>query len=228
MIGGSTRLNWNADTEITNWEGVTVGGLPVRVVGLELQKRHLDGELTGLIADLGGLQTLRLDGNSLAGRIPSKLVGLSHLTDLYLGDNSLEGCIPYGLARVANTDLASLRLRSCPQPTDVSYGAHTLGAGTYMYALEEGGPAVFWDVPFGLTLDIRGTVYSHSDTGGTTVGLILINASEQSWICIDLELAEECNRRIVTTDPEESAAFAALFDRLSDSIWLAQNHSNPH
>ena len=35
-LEGNVRLNWSAGTPIENWEGVTIGGTPLRVVGISL------------------------------------------------------------------------------------------------------------------------------------------------------------------------------------------------
>ena len=103
--------------------------------------------------------------------------------------------------------------------TNISYGEHTLTTGTYEYALVDDGPAVMFDVSAGLNLEIVGIVYTDSDDGGSTIGLILRDTTDQSWICVDLEEADECYRKIVSTstDPE---GVAALLDRLAESIWM--------
>ena len=77
-----------------------------------------------------------------------------------------------------------------------------------------------FDVPAGLNLEIVGIVLSESEDGDSTIGLILRNTSEQSWICVDLEAAEECYRRIVSTSQTGTTNVAPLFDRLGESIWM--------
>ena len=42
---GSGRLNWSPSTPIKDWDGVTVGGTPPRVVGLSINSRGLDGTI---------------------------------------------------------------------------------------------------------------------------------------------------------------------------------------
>ena len=55
-LAGTASLNWAADTPITQWDGVIVGGTPKRVRGLSLE----DGGLTGEIpTELGSLANLR-------------------------------------------------------------------------------------------------------------------------------------------------------------------------
>ena len=144
------------------------------------------------------------------------------LTHLYLANNSFSGCIPAELSSITNNDLSQLSLTDCAAPSDISYGKHTLTAGTYEFALVDDGPAVMFDVPDGLNLELVGIVFTDSDDGGETFGLILRNTAEQSWICIDLEHAEECYRRIVSTSTDPDGV-AALLDRLSESIWMDES-----
>ena len=55
-LAGTASLNWVADTPITQWDGVIVGGTPKRVRRLSLE----DGGLTGGIPkELGNLANLR-------------------------------------------------------------------------------------------------------------------------------------------------------------------------
>ncbi len=120
---------------------------------------------------------------------------------------------------INNNDLSALSLGDCGAPTDISYGEHTLTAGAYEFALVDEGPAVMFGVPAGLNLEIVGIVLTDSDDGGETICLILRNTTEQSWICVDLEQAEECYRKIVSTSTDPDGV-AALLDRLSESIWM--------
>ena len=220
VLAGSAALNWDVRTAITGWQGVTISGTAQRVTGLNLASLGLNGELSGLLGELDALTTIRLNANALTGRIPSKLTTLTNLTHLYLAGNSFAGCLPPDLRDVANHDLSSLSLTDCGAPDDISYGEHTLTAGTYEFALVDDGPAVMFDVPAGLTLEIVGIVLSESEDGDSTLGLILRNTSEQSWICVDLEAAEECYRKIVSTAQPGTTDIAALFDRLAESLWM--------
>ncbi len=51
-LAGSATLNWSADTSIAHWDGVTVGGVPRRVTGLQLNHRQLTGEIPAELGDL--------------------------------------------------------------------------------------------------------------------------------------------------------------------------------
>ena len=65
----------------------------------------------------------------------------------------------------------------------------------------------------------RASQYTDSDDGGSTIGLILRDTTDQSWICVDLEEADECYRKIVSTSTDPDG-IAALLDRLAESIWM--------
>ena len=125
-LAGSAALNWLANRPIDLWEGVTVGGSPLRVTELDLSHKGLTGEIpaelgglsylrwlglfdnefSGQIpAELGSLKNLRmlsLPGNQLTGPIPTELGNLSSLLYLYLYDNELTGPIPSELGRLSN------------------------------------------------------------------------------------------------------------------------------
>ena len=131
-LQGSSTLNWSVDIPMSQWQGVTLGGTPKRVTGLDRSEEGLAGQipssldrLTGLqtldmsdngltgsipsrIGNLTGLETLDLSGNGLTGEIPSSLSGLAALGTLDLGDNGLEGEIPSSLGSA--TSLGKLDL----------------------------------------------------------------------------------------------------------------------
>ena len=214
-LRGTATLNWAESTAMSSWDGVTIGGTPQRVTKLVLASEGLTGEVPALLGTLRGLTELRLNDNQLTGRIPPKLSQLDSLTHLYLAGNPLGGCIPLALASVLNNDLASLWLPYCFPPTDISYGEHTLTEGTYKFALQDDGPAVVFDVPAGLSLEIVGLALS-----GSTIGLILRQTPGGSWICVDVQTGEECNRRIVTGGLTSTPDIGALFDRLAESLWV--------
>ena len=136
-LAGTASLNWSASTPIADWDGVTLGAAPQRVIQLRLQNKGLNGtipaslgklsklealfltfnQLTGSIpADLGSLTDLWqlfLNDNQLTGAIPVELSELTRLTSLNLAGNQLSGCIPDGLGKVAINDLEKLNLPDC-------------------------------------------------------------------------------------------------------------------
>ena len=218
-LAGTATLNWSAGRSITQWTGITIAGTPQRVTKLELASSGLTGELTGLLGNLTGLTHLRLNANALTGRIPSKLQLLTALTHLYLAGNSLTGCVPPSLRDVNNNDLASLGLSDCGAPTDVSYGEHILSEGSYQFTFVD--IPLHFEVPAGLRLEIVGFVVSDAaEEGASSVGLILRNTAGGSWICLDVEQAEECNRWVLASS---SAIIQPLLDRLAESAWMGES-----
>jgi len=115
-LAGAATLNWSAGRAITDWEGVTVAGMPPRVTKLELAGSNLAGELQPQLGDLAGLTELRLNNNSLTGPIPSTLGQLTSITHAYLGGNDFDGCIPAALWAVPNNDFDTLAIAYC-QPS---------------------------------------------------------------------------------------------------------------
>ena len=102
-LAGSATLNWSETTPIGSWNGITVGGSPERVTGLELPSWSLTGSIPSGLGDLSNLTTLNLSGNQLTGSIPSGLGDLSNLGTLNLSGTQLSGAIPSELG-----DLSSL------------------------------------------------------------------------------------------------------------------------
>ena len=109
LAGGGT-LNWSADVPISEWDGVTVVGIPKRVTGLRLEGYGLTGTTPSRLGSLAGLTGLWLDDNQLTGSIPAELGLLANLEWLYLSSNRLTGSIPAELGGLSN--LRGLHLSS--------------------------------------------------------------------------------------------------------------------
>ena len=102
---GTGTLNWSADVPMVNWDGVSVGNSPTRVLRLVISNQ-LTGEIPPELGGLSNLERLDLGGNQLTGEIPAELGNLSNLTYLGLVNNQLTGEIPPELGRLSNlTDL---------------------------------------------------------------------------------------------------------------------------
>ena len=146
-LAGTASLNWSADTPITEWNGVVLGGTHGHVTELDLGALGLNGRIPKELGSLANLQQLYLWGNQLTGEIPPELGGLSNLQGLwlarnqltgeippelgglanlqrlYLSGNLLTGCVPDGLRDVPNNDFARLGLPFCSEHPCVSGGA---------------------------------------------------------------------------------------------------------
>ena len=84
-LAESRSLNWSANTPITEWDGITVGGTPQRVTALELNDWGLTGTVPTELGSLSNLEVLALYQNQLTGEIPDWLGSLSNLQSLHLG-----------------------------------------------------------------------------------------------------------------------------------------------
>ena len=212
-LAGTGTLDWDRDTSVTTWEGVTIGGEPPRVIKLQLANRGLTGEISGLIGNLTGLEELRLDGNALTGAIPSKVSRLTTLTHAYLGGNALTRCVPPSLRAVANHDIDALGLPACPPPAFVSDRDTIMTDGSYVL---EGG--LVFDVPAGIRMTIRAYVIADSPPGypPSGPGRLLEDADGRSWTGFDLASGAEWNRWVARGADE----IPALFDRIIESAWF--------
>ena len=107
-LAGSASLNWSASTPIDQWEGIAVGGTPLRVTRLKLQRRGLTGEIPAGLGGLSSLVELDFWFNQLSGTIPSEIGDLANLELLHLSRNRLNGSIPAWLPNLSN--LVELKL----------------------------------------------------------------------------------------------------------------------
>ena len=114
-LGGEPTLTWSYDTPITEWDGVTLGGTPSRVTGLDLEGEDLDGTIPAVLEALAKLEQLDLRSNMLTGPIPEELESLVNLRELRLSGNQLIGCVPAGLRDVAVHDLGDLGIPYCDE-----------------------------------------------------------------------------------------------------------------
>ena len=101
-LAGTASLNWSADTPITEWNGVVLGGTSGRVTELDLGALGLNGRIPKELGSLANLTHLYLDNNQLTGEIPPELGGLSNLRYLRLWSNQLTGEIPPELGHLSN------------------------------------------------------------------------------------------------------------------------------
>ena len=101
-LAGTASLNWSADTPITEWNGVVLGGTHGHVTELDLGALGLNGRIPKELGSLANLRWLFLGQNQLTGEIPPELGSLANLTHLYLDNNQLTGEIPPELGGLSN------------------------------------------------------------------------------------------------------------------------------
>ena len=108
------NLVWLTHWRIEAWRGVTVGGSPARVEGLEFDSNtlpynnYLRGSIPAGIRDLDGLKRIKLNGQQLTGEIPPELTSLKGLKVLDLSANGLSGRIPPELANLDELEILNL------------------------------------------------------------------------------------------------------------------------
>ena len=97
LEGGGSPLNWSADTDIAEWNGIqghkqfpSLSGSPMRVTALHLQKRGLDGVIPAALGRLDALTYLNVHSNSLHGDL-SALGSSENLVRIYANNNELDG-----------------------------------------------------------------------------------------------------------------------------------------
>ena len=105
-LSDTLKHRWNGETPLTEWEGVTLGGEPLRVHELKLEK--MNGVLPAELGQLSALRHLEIRGVGskesryigfrLSGGIPAELGNLQNLEVLDLSGNFLTGFIPAELS----------------------------------------------------------------------------------------------------------------------------------
>ena len=101
-LAGDAELNWSGGVPITEWDGVTVDGGPLRVRVLNLTRNHLSGIIPPELGQLTALKEAHLRQNNLTGLIPPELANAGNLKTLDISYNHLSGPVPPGLANLPN------------------------------------------------------------------------------------------------------------------------------
>lgn len=110
-------LNWNADTPISEWVGVSSDvpagpdnprSSPARVRRLSLSGQSIRDTFPDGVTELTGLRVLDLSGTGLQGEIPSELGNLYGLRVLRLHGNELSGQIPSELGNLSALEYLDL------------------------------------------------------------------------------------------------------------------------
>ena len=102
---GADSLNWRRSQPIGLWQGVILGGAPLRVVALHLEGMGLDGRIPEEFGELEQLVSLRLAGNQLTGPVPAEIGNLKNLVALSLENNGLLGGVPPQLLALPNLEV---------------------------------------------------------------------------------------------------------------------------
>ncbi|KAI3928169.1 hypothetical protein MKW98_023770 [Papaver atlanticum] len=100
--------NWVGNDSCKNWTFVTCDAQKKKVTVINFSKQHFVGRISPAFADLGSLENLFLNDNSLFGSIPDNLIGLTQLQILDVTNNNLTGKVP------AFTSKVTLKLEGNP------------------------------------------------------------------------------------------------------------------
>ena len=122
-LAGTATLNWSAGTPMANWQGVTLGGSPRRVMALDLPDEGLTGAIPAELSRLARLERLVLRRNQLTGAIPASLGNLVRLEEMSLWGNRLSGPIPTSLGKLPNLKELYLSQNRLTGPIPVSLGS---------------------------------------------------------------------------------------------------------
>ena len=197
-LAGDGALNWSADVPVTEWDGVTVSGMPRRVTGLDLRDRGLTGSIP---PELGNLPPT--------------------LARLHLAGNTLTGCVPERL-RLAENDLEQLMMERelgyCPVP-EVPWSEDALSPGTYHLG------RIIVDIPASdIKVDVCGFIhvdfaYPEDEPEGQSHEAICFGDTDGRWeMSLDAYYAVEWGRSSTDSDADDQALPAdvdALFDQIA-------------
>ena len=139
-VAGDAILNWTSQSPIKDWDGVVLGGDPLRVIGLDFawkgtRPRPLTGTLSAEIGDLPRLETLSVYQNQLSGSIPPEIGRLTHLRLLDLRENDLGGRIPEEVGSMVNLQqlgLDSYKFSGCIPAKVQNMWVRATGLGTLL------------------------------------------------------------------------------------------------
>ncbi|MYE47126.1 MAG: hypothetical protein F4X25_10390 [Chloroflexi bacterium] len=132
-LADAGTLDWSADTAMTDWDGVTLGGTPQRVTGLSLMLQGVAGSIPKELGGLTALRTLNLSWNKLLGAIPAELGSLTELRSLDLSRNRLTGGIPSALGGLTKLEHLTLSQNFLDGSIPAGLGGLANLEGLYLY-----------------------------------------------------------------------------------------------
>ncbi|MFS8030655.1 putative protein kinase RLK-Pelle-LRR-Xb-1 family [Helianthus anomalus] len=96
-IDGWLFANSSSSNNCCKWVGVICDSSSNRIVGLQLGKKRLSGNLSDSLLNLVHLKTLNLSHNYLKGSVPVSLFHLPHLELVNLSSNHFSGELPVSI-----------------------------------------------------------------------------------------------------------------------------------
>ena len=147
-LAGTATLNWSGTIPMAAWQGIQLGGNPLRVTAVDLSDAGMAGRLPAALGNLDKLMTLRLENNRLAGPLPAQLGNLKRLQDLALAHNRLTGHIPAALGtlpRLEQLTLGGNRFTSRAPSALRAIERHDLDLEVFCPATRRQAPGLFDD-----------------------------------------------------------------------------------
>lgn len=102
---------WELGKGIAGWTGVSTGMVEgeLRVTGLRLPGRSLEGVIPAEIGNLSRLEVLDLSGNNIRGEIPVEIGELIRLKELNLSDNKFDGELPLSVKNLIELEVLDVQ-----------------------------------------------------------------------------------------------------------------------
>ncbi len=207
LVGSGTELDWAANTDIRNWEGITISGN--RVDKIILSYKGLAGVIPPELGSLSNLTDLSLNSNRLTGKIPTELGRLTHLTELFLNNNQLTDEIPSQLGVLSN--LTDLSLRNNRLTGEIPSQLGVLSGLTFLYLSNNQLTGKIPSQLGRLTNLTELFLYTNQLTGSIPPELGSLTSLDRLWL--------HCNR-LTGGIPAE---LVALNSKLSEGLWLQGN-----
>ena len=206
-LAGDGTLNWSEAVPVVNWDGVTIGGSPMRVTRLSLRQRRLSGTIPPELGKLAELSSLDLNGNRLGGEIPAELGRLSKLAALHLYGNRLQGRIPPELGQLTSLEDLNLHSNQLDGSIPSELGNHCNLKALFLHSNRLSGeiPAALGRLSDLRTLNLRNNRLS----GPIPTELAQLTKLEALYLH---------SNRLTGTIPGELSNIGSL-----DSLWLASN-----
>ncbi|HVX28795.1 MAG TPA: leucine-rich repeat domain-containing protein [Parafilimonas sp.] len=106
-FNNSTNVNWQTNTPVSTWFGITVTDNKVTAIDLS-NFRDLAGSIPASFSNLSNLSDLNLFGANFGDSISPEIGNLTNLTRLCLSNCNLKGTIPSFLGNLVNLNFLDL------------------------------------------------------------------------------------------------------------------------
>ena len=219
VIAGSGALDWAPSRPISEWEGIGIDVVSLRVTSLVIPERQLSGKLSPALANLNELHILSLHNNRLQGGIPAEYGALPKLREIYLFDNQLTGPIPPELGDLTNLRVLALAKNQLSGAIPPELG------NTRLVWVELQSNELEGTLPQSLT-KLQGVLYLHFERNS---GLCApTEAPFQSWLKgIETAGGDDCSPSASTSPPPSPTPTLLTSANCSNGIAVPDPATNP-